>query len=129
MILADLDHSKEADAPCGHRIGDSALRAVRQVLFEGMTEVDRLGRYEGEECVLLLSETNLVRTLEENERLWKAVGQLRIPMTPTHSGSVPFWARRIAQRTRTPWMTLSGERTTASTRRHGPAATPLSATG
>lgn len=53
-IMADVDHFKEVNDRHGHAAGDRVLREVAAVLSTGLRETDVVGRYGGEEFLLLL---------------------------------------------------------------------------
>ncbi|TJY67277.1 GGDEF domain-containing protein [Arthrobacter sp. CAU 1506] len=55
LMLADLDHFKTVNDTHGHPGGDKALRAFAQVCTDTVRSTDLVGRYGGEEFVLLLS--------------------------------------------------------------------------
>ncbi len=52
--LLDLDHFKHINDAHGHAVGDDVLRAVAERLGATLRQVDRVGRWGGEEFVLLL---------------------------------------------------------------------------
>lgn len=70
-ILIDLDNFKDVNDTYGHAVGDQALRIVAERLQSSVREVDILGRYGGDEFVVLLPETDLqaARTAAERIRL------------------------------------------------------------
>lgn len=55
LMLADLDHFKTVNDTHGHPGGDKALRAFAQVCTDTVRSTDLVGRYGGEEFILLLS--------------------------------------------------------------------------
>jgi diguanylate cyclase (GGDEF)-like protein len=59
IAMADLDHFKAINDRHGHLAGDALLRRVAQVLAEGLRGTDWIGRYGGEEFLLVLPETDL----------------------------------------------------------------------
>lgn len=58
VILADIDNFKAVNDRHGHACGDHILRRVAQHLERQMRDVDRVGRWGGEEFILLLPETS-----------------------------------------------------------------------
>lgn len=54
VMLLDLDYFKTINDTYGHQAGDRALVNVAKILKESMREVDRIGRFGGEEFIALL---------------------------------------------------------------------------
>jgi diguanylate cyclase (GGDEF)-like protein len=54
LILADLDHFKAINDEYGHAAGDAALQAFAAACNESVRSTDLVGRYGGEEFILLL---------------------------------------------------------------------------
>ncbi len=73
MLLWDIDHFKQINDRFGHRAGDKALRIVARILREGIREVDFVGRYGGEEFLMLLPETDGDGAFKLAEKLRRAV--------------------------------------------------------
>ena len=69
-IMLDIDHFKQVNDTYGHAVGDQVLQAVAARCRETVREIDILGRYGGEEFVVLLLETDLdgARILAERLR-------------------------------------------------------------
>src|SRR6185295_9528540 len=59
IAMADLDHFKEVNDRYGHLAGDSLLRRVAQAIAGGLRSTDWIGRYGGEEFLLVLPETEM----------------------------------------------------------------------
>lgn len=57
VALIDLDHFKRINDQFGHPTGDEALRTFAITVFANIRSVDKLGRYGGEEFLLILPET------------------------------------------------------------------------
>jgi two-component system cell cycle response regulator len=69
VILVDLDHFKSVNDKFGHMAGDTVLREVARRLRSGMRPYDYIGRYGGEEFVVLAPGCNLENTRALAERL------------------------------------------------------------
>lgn len=59
IAMADLDYFKEINDRYGHLSGDALLRRIAQVMAEGLRSTDWIGRYGGEEFLLVLPETDV----------------------------------------------------------------------
>jgi diguanylate cyclase (GGDEF)-like protein len=80
-LMIDIDHFKKVNDRYGHAVGDEVIRAVSGVLRAGVRAPDVLGRYGGEEFVLVLSDMSgdPVDPLEAAERLRAAVEAIVVP--------------------------------------------------
>ena len=85
FLLFDLDHFKKINDEHGHIIGDQVLQGIAQACSKHLRPNDVLGRFGGEEFVILLPETKLEDAKNIAERL-----RLLIEETPikTDIGSV-----------------------------------------
>jgi len=54
VILADIDHFKTVNDTCGHRGGDIVLCKVTDKLLSNLREYDNIGRYGGEEFLIVM---------------------------------------------------------------------------
>ncbi|MBN2044896.1 MAG: diguanylate cyclase [Anaerolineales bacterium] len=69
-IMIDLDHFKIINDTHGHAVGDQVLVEVAQRVKAAVREVDIVGRYGGEEFVVLLPETELEAAKVLAKRIW-----------------------------------------------------------
>ncbi len=58
IAFVDIDHFKKINDTLGHPAGDAALKAIAATLKATMRESDVVGRYGGEEFVVLLDDAN-----------------------------------------------------------------------
>jgi diguanylate cyclase (GGDEF)-like protein len=72
-ILLDIDHFKSVNDTFGHPAGDEVLRAIAAILKHNVRDVDFLGRYGGEEFMVLLPETPLEGSRLVADRIRQAV--------------------------------------------------------
>ena len=73
VIVLDIDHFKAINDQYGHALGDAVLRDLGQTLLAASRRSDVLGRWGGEEFVLLLPETSLEEAEDFAERLRQQV--------------------------------------------------------
>jgi ATP-binding cassette ChvD family protein len=78
LLLADVDHFKEINDTHGHLIGDDMLRALAGELRQQVRESDIVGRFGGEEFVILLPHTRAAEACGIAERLRRAAGALAV---------------------------------------------------
>ena len=69
IIMADLDHFKRINDEYGHPAGDEVLRSVSDIFRSATRVYDILGRYGGEEFLVVLPNTDLQGTLVVAERI------------------------------------------------------------
>lgn len=80
IAVIDVDHFKSVNDTFGHLTGDNVLEVVAQVLSEGSRPSDVVGRYAGDEFVILLPDTGPLDAQRICERLREGVGSRRIPV-------------------------------------------------
>jgi two-component system cell cycle response regulator len=69
VVMCDIDHFKKVNDTYGHAAGDAVLKQFAGILKEEAREIDRVGRYGGEEFLLLLPGTVLDAAVTFAERL------------------------------------------------------------
>ncbi len=69
VLMIDIDNFKLVNDMYSHDIGDKVLHRLGQVLKENVREIDIVGRYGGEELVVVLPEADLWSAREVAERL------------------------------------------------------------
>ncbi|HUF65456.1 MAG TPA: diguanylate cyclase [Gemmatimonadaceae bacterium] len=72
-VMCDIDHFKSVNDTYGHQAGDAVLKEFAGLLRDHAREIDRVGRYGGEEFVILLPGTLLDEGVTFAERLRHAV--------------------------------------------------------
>jgi diguanylate cyclase (GGDEF)-like protein len=72
-VMCDLDRFKSVNDTYGHQAGDVVLRDFAQILRKEVREIDRAGRYGGEEFMLLLPGTVLDSAVVFADRVRKQV--------------------------------------------------------
>jgi len=54
LILADIDHFKSINDNFGHKTGDTVLQRVAQIMHSNLRSYDSIGRYGGEEFLIVM---------------------------------------------------------------------------
>jgi diguanylate cyclase (GGDEF)-like protein len=75
VLLLDLDHFKKINDTYGHLSGDVVLREVAQRINRVVRAYDFVGRYGGEEFVIVLSACEKADALQTAERIRQAIGR------------------------------------------------------
>ena len=76
LMLMDLDHFKEINDQYGHELGDRVLERVSALLREQGREQDFVGRWGGEEFLVVMPETDPTQARIAAERIRAAVAAL-----------------------------------------------------
>jgi diguanylate cyclase (GGDEF)-like protein/PAS domain S-box-containing protein len=59
LLFIDIDHFKEINDNFGHDIGDEILKVVTKTLFKNIRSFDTVGRWGGEEFIVLIQNTEI----------------------------------------------------------------------
>ena len=86
VVMADLDHFKDVNDKYGHLIGDHVLRDVATRMVTGARRSDCVGRYGGEEFLIIFDNATLDTAQELAERI-----RIRIMADPFCEDSVSLW--------------------------------------
>jgi len=69
VLLFDVDHFKDINDNYGHDVGDVVLYQLAQSVKESLREIDIIGRYGGEEFIVLMPTTALQDAKKSAERI------------------------------------------------------------
>jgi len=73
IIMIDLDHFKSINDNYGHLVGDRILKDTAGIIKQELRTSDIVGRYGGEEFIVLLPETKSGATANIAEKIRKAI--------------------------------------------------------
>jgi diguanylate cyclase (GGDEF)-like protein len=79
LLVIDLDHFKAFNDAHGHLAGDDILRAVANTISAEVRAYDIVGRFGGEEFVVLLPGTSDSETIHVAERIRRRIAALPLP--------------------------------------------------
>ncbi len=77
VVLIDLDHFKQVNDDHGHLVGDAVLATVGARLTACLRDSDKVGRYGGEELLLLLP-----GVIQQSQRRLRAIHEA-LSLAPT----------------------------------------------
>ena len=78
VILADVDYFKKVNDSFGHLAGDLVLKEIGVVFMRTLRPYDCVGRYGGEEFLLILPNCEIESALMRGEQLREAVQSARV---------------------------------------------------
>ena len=78
LLFIDLDHFKEINDTFGHPAGDACLAAIVGPIQSELRQSDVIGRYGGEEFVVILSSADAVAARPIAERILRRVADVRV---------------------------------------------------
>jgi diguanylate cyclase (GGDEF)-like protein/putative nucleotidyltransferase with HDIG domain len=90
VVFLDIDHFKSINDNYDHSTGDRVLIDLVQMLQDELYSGELLGRYGGEEFVILCPETNLAQAIERAERLRRSVMAMRVTNQPNLQVTASF---------------------------------------
>lgn len=73
LILLDVDHFKQVNDKFGHKVGDKVLIEMGQILALNVRKNDLLGRWGGEEFLLICPETSIDGAIKLAEKIRKII--------------------------------------------------------
>lgn len=78
IAMADLDHFKEINDRHGHLAGDLLLKKAARTLSRGLRSTDVVGRYGGEEFLIVLPETDLAGAIHGAQKVRGLIESLAV---------------------------------------------------
>ncbi len=92
VVMVDIDHFKRLNDSHGHAAGDRMLREIADVLRTNLRTVDVVGRYGGEEFLIVLPETDVDAAASLAEKLRRLVGRHEVVMTDGYTSTATLSA-------------------------------------
>ena len=88
LAVIDVDHFKSVNDTFGHLQGDDVLRAVASMLQQSSRAGDLVGRYAGDEFVVLFPNTELSEARDLAQKLRESVAQNRLTIRERREGTL-----------------------------------------
>jgi len=79
IVLLDIDHFKAVNDSYGHNTGDAVLKGVAKCLSDSLRNTDLLGRWGGEEFLMILPNTGIDYARLMAERICRVLAGQRFP--------------------------------------------------
>jgi diguanylate cyclase (GGDEF)-like protein len=79
LLFIDLDHFKQINDSYGHPAGDACLKAIIPPIQSELRQSDLIGRYGGEEFVVILSSADAAAAQPIAERIRQRVAEISVP--------------------------------------------------
>jgi diguanylate cyclase (GGDEF)-like protein len=77
VLMIDIDYFKKINDTYGHPVGDTVMVRLAETLTASVRECDFVGRYGGEEFMVILPDSTVDNALITAERIRKNVGNLQ----------------------------------------------------
>ena len=94
LIIFDLDHFKKINDQYGHLEGDNVLIRVAQLVESLVRKIDLLGRWGGEEFIVILPQTNLQSAVLVAQKIRIAISEISDLLCPQITASFGVAAAR-----------------------------------
>lgn len=88
IIMVDIDHFKTVNDNFGHDVGDVVLKEVASVLKNNIRERDFIGRWGGEEFIIICSTTSLEEATKLANKIKEKVEEYRYSLTSNQTASL-----------------------------------------
>jgi polar amino acid transport system substrate-binding protein len=79
VIFCDIDHFKKVNDTFGHKIGDIVLEEYSKIMKKNIRKTDILGRWGGEEFLIILPHTNLEQAKKVAKKLQEEIKKHYFP--------------------------------------------------
>ena len=80
LMMLDIDHFKRVNDTYGHLAGDEVLKLLSKLLLENIRDVDIVGRWGGEEFLVICPSTDQTGLMAMAEKLLQTISQTNFPM-------------------------------------------------
>lgn len=88
VLILDIDHFKQVNDQHGHQVGDHVLEQIAQILIQNTRKIDTVGRWGGEEFLIICPNTDQVGAQQLAENLRTAVAHHDFPLIGNKTVSI-----------------------------------------
>jgi diguanylate cyclase (GGDEF)-like protein len=99
VAMIDLDYFKSFNDRFGHAVGDLVLASVSRAIKRLVRAEDVVGRYGGEELIVMLPGLDRAKATERMERIRRAISQVRVELDHQATTINPTQADLFAEET------------------------------
>ncbi|WP_052074815.1 GGDEF domain-containing protein [Shewanella mangrovi] len=96
LIMLDIDHFKVVNDVHGHETGDIVLQHFADILQHNVRKQDHIGRFGGEEFVIILPHTTGAEALQVAQKLQQRISQYQFPTVGRKTASIGVTEARYA---------------------------------
>ena len=82
IFMYDIDHFKRVNDTHGHKVGDDVLYALTKVIKKTLRDIDIVGRYGGEEFLVIMPSTLLHDSIDVAQRVCETVSEHKFKTVP-----------------------------------------------
>jgi diguanylate cyclase (GGDEF)-like protein len=83
VAMIDIDHFKKINDSYGHQMGDQVIRSLAWFLRKRLRKADLIGRYGGEEFLLVLPRADADQAADVLDRIRHDFSQIKYPFNET----------------------------------------------
>ncbi len=99
VAMIDLDYFKSFNDRFGHAVGDLVLASVSRAIKKLVRAEDVVGRYGGEELIVMLPGLDRAKATERMERIRRAISQVRVELDTSTKSPDPAQPELFAEET------------------------------
>ena len=88
VVMLDIDNFKSVNDSFGHQVGDTVLKIIANILIKETRIVDTVGRWGGDEFLLICPETSAQNAMILSEKIRKIIAKSKFPKVGSSTVSV-----------------------------------------
>lgn len=88
LLMLDVDHFKAINYQHGHLLGDRVLASIAKIIDRRLRDTDRAFRYDGEEFLILLADTDSPQAQRIAAELLTLISESTVPVLHDHGVTV-----------------------------------------
>lgn len=117
IVLLDIDHFKQVNDTHGHLAGDGILKAIARTLSHNLRSIDTLGRWGGEEFLIVCPHTKLEGAVQLAEKMRTTIANT--PFPPAGRITCSFGVTRLLKHDTIATLTARADQAMYEAKRNG----------